>query len=58
MNKDYYKILGVDKDASQDEIRSAYRKLSKQWHPDLNHSPEAKDKFAEINEAYEVLSNP
>lgn len=58
MSKDYYKILGVSKDASAEEIKSAYRNLSKKWHPDLNHSPEAKDKFAEINEAYEVLSNP
>ena len=58
MDKNYYDILGVDKSVSSEELKRAYRNLCKKWHPDLNHSPEAKDKFAEINEAYEVLSNP
>ena len=56
--KDYYKILGVKKDASQDEIKSAFRKLSVKWHPDRNQgSKEAEAKFKEIAEAYEVLGD-
>lgn len=55
---DYYKILGVDKTASQDDIKSAYRKLARKYHPDLNpNDAAAKKKFQEINEANEVLSN-
>ena len=57
-NKDYYEILGVNKNASADEIKSAYRKLAKQYHPDINKAPEAQAKFKEINEAYEVLGDP
>jgi DnaJ-class molecular chaperone len=57
--KDYYKILGVSKNASEKEIRSAYRKLARQYHPDVNPGDKAaEDKFKEINEANEVLSDP
>jgi curved DNA-binding protein len=58
MAKDYYKTLGVKKDASEKEIKSAFRKLAKKHHPDANpDNPEAEAKFKEINEAYEVLSD-
>ena len=56
-NKDYYETLGVGKEASADEIKSAYRRLAKKYHPDLNKTPEAAEKFKEINEAYEVLGD-
>ena len=57
--RDYYEVLGVAKGASADEIKSAYRKLAMKYHPDRNpDNPEAKEKFTEISEAYEVLSNP
>ena len=56
---DYYKILGVPKDISQKDIRAAYRKRSKQFHPDLHpDDPKAKAKFQMLNEAYEVLNDP
>lgn len=55
---DYYKILGVDKNASQEDIKKAYRKLARKYHPDINpNDKEAKKRFQEINEANEVLSN-
>lgn len=55
--KDYYKILEVDKKADEKEIKSAYRKLARKYHPDVNKDPSAAEKFKDINEAYEVLSN-
>lgn len=58
MEKDFYQILGVSRDASQSDIKSAYRKLSKKYHPDICKEPGAEDKFKEINEAYGVLSDP
>ena len=55
--RDYYEVLGLSKGASADEIKKAYRKLSKQYHPDLNKEEDAEAKFKEIAEAYEVLSD-
>ena len=57
--KDYYKILGVDKKASQDDIKKAYRKLAVKYHPDKNPGDKkAEDKFKDINEANDVLGDP
>ncbi len=56
--KDYYEILGVDRNASQEEIQRAYRKLARKYHPDINKEAGAEDKFKEINEAYEALKDP
>jgi molecular chaperone DnaJ len=55
--RDYYEVLGVSKNASEDEIKSAYRKLARKWHPDVCKEPDAKEKFTEVSEAYEILSD-
>ncbi len=55
--KDYYETLGVKRDATDAEIKSAYRKMARKFHPDVNKTKEAEEKFKEINEAYEVLGD-
>lgn len=57
MGKDYYKVLGISKGATEDEIKKAYRKMALKYHPDKNKSPGAEEKFKEIAEAYEILSD-
>ena len=56
--KDYYKILGVEHGSSEAEIKKAYRKLARKYHPDINKTPEAQTRFQEVSEAYEVLGDP
>ena len=58
VKKDYYEVLGVDRNASEGEIKSSFRRLAFQCHPDRNKELEAEEKFKEINEAYQVLSDP
>jgi molecular chaperone DnaJ len=55
--RDYYDVLGISKNSTQDEIKRAFRRLAMQYHPDRNKAPDAEQKFKEINEAYEVLSD-
>ena len=58
MGKDYYKILGIPSGANEDEIKKAYRKMALKYHPDKNKEPNAEQKFKEIADAYDVLSDP
>jgi molecular chaperone DnaJ len=55
--RDYYEVLGVSRDASEDDLKSAFRNLARKYHPDVNDAPDAEEKFKEINEAYSVLSD-
>jgi len=57
MGKDYYKILGISKNASEDDIKKAYRKLALKYHPDKNKAAGAEERFKEVAESYEVLSD-
>ena len=56
--QDFYETLGVPRTASQDDIQRAYRRLARQYHPDVNHDPGAEDRFKDVSEAYDVLSDP
>lgn len=56
--RDYYEVLGLDRTASQDEIKRAYRKLARKYHPDVSHEADAETRFKEVGEAYEVLKDP
>ena len=57
--RDYYEVLGVDKNAGDNEIKKAYRKMAMKYHPDTNpDNKEAEEKFKEVNEAYSILSDP
>ena len=56
--RDYYEVLGVEKSASQRDIKKAYRQMARQYHPDVSDEPDAESRFKEINEAYQVLSDP
>ena len=56
--KDYYKIMGISTGASADEIKRAYRKLARKYHPDVSKEPDAEERFKELGEAYEALKDP
>ncbi|MFT4060015.1 MAG: DnaJ C-terminal domain-containing protein [Legionella sp.] len=58
MDKDYYKIMGLSEDATEKDIKLAYRRLARKYHPDLNKEPNAEERFKEMGEAYEVLKDP
>src|ERR1700691_4145965 len=56
--RDFYRVLGVPRNASQEEIQQAYRRLARTYHPDVNHDPGAEERFKDVSEAYDVLSDP
>ena len=58
MSDDYYSVLGVDRDATPEEVKRAYRQMARKYHPDVSTEPDAEEKFKEVNAAYEVLSDP